>query len=78
MKRKNVMKVSLLILCVAGGCLFQVGNKQTMLNELAMDNIEALAGGESSEGYACLGSGTVDCYGRNVEIKVTGYSLDIE
>lgn len=78
MKRKNVMKVILLVLCMAGGCLFQFGNKQAVLNDLAMDNIEALAGGEGTGGYTCLGSGSVDCHGDYVEIKVDGYSLGIE
>lgn len=37
-----------------------VNNRPTNINSLLLDNIEALAGGESGNGD-CLGIGSVDC-----------------
>lgn len=44
------------------------------LHQLAFDNIEALASGESSA-YRCYGIGDVDCHGDKVDKMYSGYSL---
>ena len=44
------------------------------LPQLAFDNIEALASGESSA-YRCYGIGDVDCHGDKVDKMYSGYSL---
>lgn len=48
------------------------------LNNLFLENVEALAAGESSGTVYCLGSGSVDCPIDNskVEIVYGGYSLE--
>jgi hypothetical protein len=54
--------------------LLYVGNRQQKVHfsEMALSNIEALADGEG-DGYTyCFGSGTVECFGVKVELKITG------
>lgn len=43
-----------------------------------MENIEALAGGESHVPMHCVGFGTVDCPINHEKVKIvaTGYSLE--
>ena len=48
--------------------------KEPRVNTLLLDNIEALASGESSA-YRCYGIGDVDCHGDKVDKMYSGYSL---
>lgn len=50
----------------------------TSFNTLLTYNIEALAAGEGSNVYRCLGSGSVDCPVFNTKVKyvVGGYSFE--
>lgn len=51
---------------------------KTELNNLFLENVEALAGGEDSGAVHCLGSGSVDCPFDNskAEVVYEGYSLE--
>ena len=62
--KKRVSAVVIVLVCLGG-----VG-----LPQLAFDNIEALASGESSA-YRCYGIGDVDCHGDKVDKMYSGYSL---
>ena len=56
-------------------CLYQdIVDIIRRLPQLAFDNIEALASGESSA-YRCYGIGDVDCHGYKVDKMYSGYSL---
>lgn len=48
------------------------------LNSLLLDNVEALANGESGVSIYCLGIGSVDCPFNNTQVKTvrSGYSLE--
>lgn len=52
-------------------------NQTSDVNDLVLQNVEALAGGESGH-YTCMGHGSVYCDQAYVEVKIDGYSLDIE
>ena len=55
-------------------CIKTLSTSSVGLPQLAFDNIEALASGESSA-YRCYGIGDVDCHGDKVDKMYSGYSL---
>lgn len=60
---KKYMKLSVLILCLAGCYYFsQTQSKKAIINSVAIDNIEALAQGEN-DNYICWCDGSIDCHG---------------
>lgn len=74
MKRK-IIKSSIALLCLSGGIYFHFAQpEKDALNDLAFENIEALALTEEdpNENYRCYGWGDVDCHGYKVEVKFGG------
>ena len=73
MKKKVLLAgMSLLVMTIV--CYGSFHEEKTLL----MENIEALAGGESHVPMHCVGSGTVDCPINHEKVKIvaTGYSLE--
>ena len=59
------------ILCtVIAGWLFQKQSQECTLSDLTLENINALARGETDENYFCYSSGDVDCYGHKVKLRI--------
>lgn len=58
-----------------GICYFFMEEKST-IESLTFENIEALASGENESLFRCYGSGSIDCHGHKVEMKISGLSLD--
>ena len=73
------MKKIILKLTLATGIVIAVYflylQENNYLNDLAVTNIEALAENEYEEDYYCYGTGSVDCYGDKVEMKIEGFRL---
>lgn len=72
--KKTIFKISLCVVCFTAIC-FLGKQKNNKISELVLCNVEALAENESYIHVYCYGDGSVDCYGRNVEMKIEGYSL---
>jgi len=66
--KKNI-KVTLILICMIGFFYLSKTNKTTISN-VALANIEALAEGEDTGNYICLGSGNVDCNGYKVHTAI--------
>ena len=77
MKRKTFAILILATGCLVAAYCLSDNRGTTDLNQLAFQNIEALAQGENNEGtYYCYGYGSVDCRGYKVEYKISGLSLE--
>ena len=64
--KKRVSAVVIVLVCLGGvACIKTLSTSSVGLPQLAFDNIEALASGESSA-YRCYGIGDVDCHGDNI------------
>lgn len=77
--KKNIIRLGFASVFLLGGIYFCLSSdsEKSLLNDLALKNIDALAGGEgSNENYDCIGSGDVDCHGYKVARAYTGLSLD--
>lgn len=74
MKKMSMIKIIAVTICLVTSCLVYIQSKSDELSELVLDNIEALASNEGTDGY-CFGSGEVDCYGYLVKLKIEGYKL---
>lgn len=77
--KKKIIKSGLASIILLGSIYFYLSSdsEKSLLNDLSLKNIEALAGGEgSNENYNCIGSGDVDCHGYKVARAYTGLSLD--
>ena len=73
--KKRVSAVVIVLVCLGGvACIKTLSTSSVGLPQLAFDNIEALASGESSA-YRCYGIGDVDCHGDKVDKMYSGYSL---
>lgn len=72
--KKNTIKGMVTLICL-GGIYFFNTSDATTVNQLAFENIEALAGGENGENMICFGDGSIDCHSYKVEKKITGFSL---
>ncbi|WP_099464532.1 MULTISPECIES: NVEALA domain-containing protein [Parabacteroides] len=72
MKKHKTLKILLIVSVIAAGCFFIP--KKNDIHNLAFNNIEALAGGEGSS-TGCMGTGSIECYGHYVEIKISGVRL---
>lgn len=72
---KTIIKITICAVCIVAAYL---GSRQAEneVTELVNSNVEALAGGEDYTTVFCYGSGSVDCYGNWVEMKISGLSLD--
>ena len=53
-------------------------SREEVTNVLLLENVEALAGGESNVPVHCVGSGTVDCPFNHVKVRLvaSGYSFE--
>lgn len=74
MKRK-IIKSSIALLCLSGGIYFHSAqSEKDALNDLAFENIEALALTEEdpNENYRCYNWGDIECHGDKVERKTGG------
>lgn len=73
MKKKS-LKGSIVLVCLTGVCLYSQDKPTIQLNEIVLQNIEALAQGEGNPGnFYCTGD--IDCIGYKVYEKITGFSL---
>lgn len=75
MKRKTIQS-GIALLCLLGGMYFySTQSDKNVLNDLAFENIEALASIEDdpNENYWCYGRGDIECHGRKVERKTSGF-----
>lgn len=75
--KKKVLLAGMSLLVMAIVCYVSF-HEEKIENALLMENIEALAGGESTVPVRCAGSGTVECPFTHVKVRfvVTGYSLE--
>lgn len=74
--KKACLKITIGITCMVAAvcCLYMQDDRN--VTDLVSSNIEALANEEGPMGgVLCLDSGSIDCYGDKVEMKVTNYSL---
>lgn len=75
--KKNIIKLGLISLTLIGGIYFYSTNSnKENLNDLAFENIEAIAAGEAGGNFKCYGYGDIDCHGYRVERMYTGLRLD--
>lgn len=74
MKRKTIQS-GIALLCLLGGMYFySTQSDKNVLNDLAFENIEALALEEGpNENFVCFGWGDIECHGRKVERKTSGF-----
>lgn len=74
--KKKILFFSLLL--VAAFASFQFSNKHENLNDLMLENIEALASDEWEGRISCIGTGTVDCPVNHVKVYfvVEPYNLE--
>ena len=74
MKRKTIQS-GIALLCLLGGLYFySIQSDKNVLNDLAFENIEALAFEEGpNENFRCYGCGDIECHGIKVERKTSGF-----
>lgn len=74
--KKKILFIGLVL--VAAVASFQLNSKSKNLERLVLENIEALAYGETGNLYRCAGVGSVDCPINHEEVQyvATGYSLE--
>ena len=70
--------ISLLFIGVIAAVAYWARPAQAELNNLLLENIEALAAGEGSETVRCVGTGSVDCPVDKLKAYAVygGYSLE--
>lgn len=75
--KKKIIKLGLISLSLLGGIyIYSSNSDKENLNDLAFDNIEAIAAGESGGNFMCFGYGDINCHGHKVEKMYSGFSLD--
>lgn len=75
--KKKIIKLGLISLSLIGGIyLYSTDLNKDNLNDLAFENIEAIAAGEAGGNFNCYGYGDIDCHGYRVERMYTGLRLD--
>ena len=67
MKRKVLLATLLSVVVLS--VTFQLHSRKNHLEDLLLENIEALADNETSHG-GCLGSGSVDCPIGNIKVHM--------
>ena len=75
MKRKTIQS-GIALLCLLGGLYFySTQSDKNVLNDLAFENIEALASTEEgpNENFMCYGWGDIECHRIQVERKYSGF-----
>lgn len=75
--KKKIFLLMALVVAAIGGVYYSHAGGCTM-DELMIENVEALAAGEGGTPVYCIGYGCVDCPLNTVKVKyvATGYSLD--
>ncbi len=75
--KKKIFLLMALAAAAIGGMYYSHAGSCTM-NELMIENVDALAAGEGGTIVRCIGSGCVDCPFNNVKVYIvlSGYSLD--
>lgn len=76
---KNKIKIAVISLCAIGvAALFFNRESGKSVDELLLENVEALASEEVGEPTLCLGVGEVDCPIAQTKVKyvMSGYSLE--
>ena len=74
--KKKGLKIAIVFICMGMAGIFWQNRQTVSFNELALENVEALAQGESGLGnYLCLGDGELDCDGNKVAEVYSGLSL---
>lgn len=75
MKRKLLLAtlLSVVVLCVT----FHLHSRKKHMGDFLLENVEALAAGEMSQGY-CVGNGSVDCPIVNVKVYFVGNDYSLE
>ena len=76
---KNKIKVAVISLCAVGAITAFCSQKSgKQMDDLLLENVEALAWGEGGGPSNCLGLGDVDCPFSKTKVKyvMTGYSLE--
>lgn len=74
--KKKILFFSLLL--VAAFASFQFSNKHENLNDLMLENIEALASDEWEGRINCIGTGTVDCPINHVKVYFVAEPYNLE
>lgn len=77
MKQKiRIVAMAALVAAVGLGS-YMYGRQETNMTDLMLENVEALAAGETVGTVACFGVGCVECpiNNRKVYIVKTGYAL---
>lgn len=77
--KKNIIKLGIISNFLLGGAYFYQSSysEKSLLNNLALKNIDALADGEGTgSNYDCFGSGDINCHGHKVARAYEGLCLD--
>ena len=76
MKKKIFLLMALAVAAIGG--MYYSHVEGCAMDELMIENVEALAAGEGGTPMRCVGYGCVDCPLGTVKVKyvMTGYSLD--
>lgn len=70
--RKKILFASLFLVTIATVTFYSHSRKNDLSN-LMLENIEALASGESGSMTYCFGSGSVDCPVTHVKVEIVRY-----
>ena len=75
--RKKILFAGLFLVTITA-VTFYFHSQKKNLDNLMLENIEALASGEWGPNALCYGSGSVDCPANHVKVEyvMSGYSLE--
>ncbi len=59
--KKKVVCMAAAVFCVCVSLFFSENSQKEVTNDLVLENVEALAGGEGEQQVLCVGSGSVVC-----------------
>lgn len=78
MKRYLKMIVSVTFVLITSITIYQSHYGVSKLDDLLLDNVEALAQDESDIKVGCIGIGSVDCPKNHTKVRfvLSGYSLE--
>jgi hypothetical protein len=69
--KQLTLKMTILLICLAGGVFLFTQNEKTKMSDMAFSNIEALANGDDMA--YCYGNGNIDCPdGSKAEYVIIG------
>lgn len=72
-KMRGILCGAILAIVAMGSLCVQ--DKETVMDEMVWENIEALAENETGN-YACARSGDIDCHEHKVLYKIENFSLE--